>query len=104
MALTIKTDNPMGLLTAIKKAIDVNTIVTWAYDNDVDFTHTPEQWVNKALLRPKVETGELKFLIIAPKDTNLTKVVSGIYHGRFIEMLTSHFETKFSTATATIPL
>ena len=104
MALTIKTDNPMGLLTAIKKAIDVNTIVTWAYDNDGDFTHTPEQWVNKAWLRPKVETGELKFLIIAPKDTNLTKVVSGIYHGRFIEMLTSHFETKFSTATATIPL
>jgi hypothetical protein len=104
MALTIKTDNPSGLLTAIKKAIDDKTIATWSYDNDGDFTHTPEQWKNKAWLRPKIETGELKFIIISPKDTTVTKAVSGIYHGRFIEMLTTHFETKFSTATATIPL
>jgi len=103
MALSVKTDNPSGLLSSIKKAIDDNVVVTWSYDKDGDFTHTPDQWRNKAWLRPKTETGELRFVIIEPKDTKTTKMVSGIYHGRFIEMLTSHFDTKFSTATATIP-
>ena len=102
--LSIKTDNPSGLLASIKKAIDDKTVATWSHDKDGDFTHTPEQWKSKAWLRPKLETGELRFVIISPKDTTLTKMVSGIYHGRFIEMLTSHFDTKFSTATATIPL
>lgn len=103
MALSVKTDNPSGLLSSIKKAIDDNVVATWSYDKDGDFTHIPDQWRNKAWLRPKTETGELRFVIIEPKDTTITKMVSGIYHGRFIEMLTSHFDTKFSTATATIP-
>lgn len=103
MALSVKTDNPTGLLASIKKAIDDNEIATWSYDKDGDFTHTPDQWKNKAWLRPKAEEVELRFLIISPKDTIITKMVSGIYHGRFIEMLTSHFDKKFSSATATIP-
>ena len=103
MALSVKTDNPTGLLASIKKAIDDKEIVTWSYDKDGDFTHTPDQWENKAWLRPKTVTGELRFVIIAPKNTTITKMVSGIFHGRFIEMLVSHFDKKFTTATATIP-
>lgn len=103
MSLSIKTTNPLGLLESIKKAIDEKTIETWSYDSEGDFTHTPEQWNKKAWLRPKVEAGELRLIIVSPKDTKLTKVVSGIYHGRFIEMLGMHFESKFTTATATIP-
>jgi hypothetical protein len=103
MALTIKTNSPSDLLKAIKAAIDAKQTVTWSYDKDDDFTHTPDQWKNKAWLRPKVEVGELKFLVVAPKDVQLTKAVSGVYQGRFIEMLVTHFETKFSTITAIVP-
>ena len=54
MAIIIKTNNPSGLLKAIYKAIDDKEIETWIYDADKDFTHTPDQWKNKAWLRPKV--------------------------------------------------
>ena len=101
MALSIKTDNPTGLLTAIKKAIDDNEIETWSYDTDGDFTHTPEQWKKKAWLRPNFESTDiLKFVVIAPQNTTLTKEVIGVYHGRFIEMLMAHFGAKFETVTA----
>lgn len=53
MALSVKTDNPSGLLTSIRKAIDNKVVSTWSYDKDGDFSHTPDQWKNKAWLRPK---------------------------------------------------
>ncbi|ERJ35113.1 hypothetical protein L810_2257 [Burkholderia sp. AU4i] len=31
----------------------------------------------------------------------MTKVVYGVYHGRFLEMLLAHFDHSFSNATAT---
>jgi hypothetical protein len=103
MALTIKTDNPTGLLAAIKKGIDNNEIITWSYDDDGDFTHTPEQWKKKAWLRPKFENSdELKFITISPKNVTLTKEIIGIYYGRFAEMLIAHFSTKFSTITVVV--
>lgn len=101
MALNIKTDNPAGLLAAIKKAIDNKEVETWSYDTDGDFTHTPEQWKKKAWLRPKNEGADtLKLVIVSPKDVTLSKEVIGVYHGRFIEMLMAHFSAKFKTITA----
>ena len=44
MAINFDTDNPTKLLSAFKKAIDDKKIVTWSYDKDGYFTHTPEQW------------------------------------------------------------
>lgn len=101
MAIIVKTDNPSGLLKAIYKAIDDNKVETWIYDSDKDFTHAPAQWKNKAWLRPKVYTGELRFGILKPKNSGLSKEVYGVYHGRFIEMLLAHFDTDFTLATAT---
>lgn len=101
MAILVKTQNPAGLLKAIKKAIDDENIDTWSYDNDGDFTHTPEQWKNKAWLRPKIYEGELRFGILKQKNVELKKVIYGVYHGRFIEMLLTHFDDDFSTASAT---
>ncbi len=101
MAIIVKTSDPSGLLRAIYKAIDDKKVETWIYDNDKDFTHAPEQWRNKAWFRPKVYTGELRFGLLGPKDTKMSSVIYGVYHGRFIEMLLSHFDTEFSTATAT---
>jgi hypothetical protein len=102
MAILITTSDPQGLLDLIKKAIDDKQVVTWSYDRDNDFTHETEQWSRKAWLKPHVGSGELKFIILGQRDVILTKVVKGIYHGRFIEMLVTHFDSKFSTVSADI--
>lgn len=101
MTIIVETNNPAKLLKAIKEAIDEGNVQTWSYDSDGDFTHDTEQWNNKAWLRPKIYTNELKFGILSPKDTRISKPVYGIYHGRFIEMLLVHFDTEFSKAIGT---
>ncbi|MCH8012003.1 MAG: hypothetical protein IIA61_08670 [Candidatus Marinimicrobia bacterium] len=101
MAIIVKTQNPSGLLSKIKKAINDKSIDTWSYDSDGDFTHKPEQWKNKAWLRPKVYSNELRFGILGQKDTELTKYLYGVYHGRFIEMLLNHFDSDFNQVQAT---
>lgn len=101
MAVIIKTTNPSGLLASIKKSIDTKKIETWSYDSDGYFTHTPEQWKFKAWFKAKEYQGELRFGIFAPKDTNMSKMIYGLYHGRFIEMLLIHFDTDFSDVMAT---
>jgi hypothetical protein len=101
MAIIIKTNNPSTLLKAIYKAIDDKKVETWSYDTDKDFTHDTDQWRNKAWLRPKIYTGELRFGILKQKDVELSGVVYGIYHGRFIEMLLTHFDKQFTDAIAT---
>jgi hypothetical protein len=101
MALTAATSKPDALLAAIKKAIDDKKVETWAYDKDGDLTHTPDQWKNKAWFRPSVEQGRLRFGLLGPKNSVMSKLVYGVYHGRFIEMLLTHFDTSFTSATAT---
>jgi hypothetical protein len=59
MALHFFTNNPHGLLSAFKKAIDDGRVVTWAYDKDGDFTHTAQQWKDLAWLRPSTVAGQL---------------------------------------------
>jgi hypothetical protein len=100
MALTIQTASPNALLTAIKHAIDEKHVETWSYDDDGDFTHTPTQWKNRAWLRPKVETGALRFGLLGQQGVAMTKLIYGVYHGRFIEMLLAHFDESFSIAKA----
>lgn len=103
MTIIVKTSNPSDLLKKIKKAIDDNEVRSWSYDKDGDFTHDSEQWSKKAWLRPKTEDGELRLTIIPPKDTKISNQVYGLYHGRFIDMLLTHFDSQFTTATATTP-
>tara|TARA_R110001583_G_C5584277_1_gene403161 strand:- start:860 stop:1207 length:348 start_codon:yes stop_codon:yes gene_type:complete len=97
MALIIKTNDPSKLLSSIKKAIDTDKIRTWSYDSDGDFTHSPEQWKNKAWLRVKTKgNNELSFGILGQKEINTSKLIYAIYHGRFSEMLLSHFDNELS--------
>ena len=100
MSITFKTYDPHGLLRAFKKAIDDGEIVTWSYDRDGDFTHTPEQWKSRAWLRPEIQSGQLYFYILTPANTNLSKVVYAVYHGRFIEAMLTHCDTLFTDGTA----
>jgi hypothetical protein len=101
MSVHIPTSSPKQLLSSIKVKIDKGEIRTWSYDKDGDFTHTPDQWKNKAWLRPRDVAGELVLGIVAPKGTTLSKEVYGVYHGRFIEMMLVHFDADIARATAT---
>jgi hypothetical protein len=105
MAIIVKTSNPAGLLQAIYKAIDNESVVTWEYDSDNDFTHKPEQWYQKAWLRPSIPvntTGELHFgILISSTNYGQSVTLYGVYHGRFIEMLLNHFDDRFTSAAAT---
>jgi hypothetical protein len=95
--IAVSTSDPAGLLRRIKSRIDDKDIVTWAYDADGDFTHSADQWNLKAWLRPTIGTNRLSFGILRPGNTELTKLIYGIYHGRFGEMLLVHFDEQISS-------
>ncbi|MDO3529463.1 hypothetical protein ACNRDB_03590 [Ralstonia pseudosolanacearum] len=101
MALTVFTSDPNTLLKSIRKAIDDKRVETWAYDRDGDFFHTPEQWKGKAWLKPIIQQGALSFGLVGQKGVTMTKLVYGVYHGRFIEMLLVHFDKDFNNVSAT---
>lgn len=106
MALSVKTTDPTGLLTAIKKEIADKKIVTWNYllhEKKDYFTHNPDQWLNKAWLTPTIGINELNFSIIWPANSLKDKEISAVYHGRFAEMLIKHFEVKFTSIVALKP-
>jgi hypothetical protein len=97
MAIHFKTETPKKLLAAYKKAIDDGHIKTWSYDGEGDFTHTADQWINRAWLRPKISEGkELVLYILAPKETTLSSEIYAIYHGRFIESMLRHCDSVFA--------
>ena len=100
MAVTVFASDPEGLLRAIVAAIQGGRIRTWSCDADGDFTHTAGQWRRQAWLRPKSRADQLVFGILPPKGSTLTKVVYGVFHGRFVEMLLTHFDERFSRVTA----
>jgi hypothetical protein len=101
MTILVRTSSPAALLASIRKNIDAKHIETWTYDSAGDFTHTPEQWKKKAWLRPHVEQGVLRFSLVRRNDEVLSKPVYGVYHGRFIEMLVTHFDNDFSSVEST---
>jgi hypothetical protein len=89
------------VLSAVKKAIDEGKVETWSYDSDGDFTHTADQWERRAWFRPLMHEGRIVFNILPPRVRTITRVVYGIYHGRFIEMLLNHFDERFTEVSAT---
>ena len=100
MAIIVETTQAERLVSLIQEAIDDGSVRTWSYDTDGDFTHTAEQWNRAAWLRPAAGD-RLVFNILAPRGVQLSRVVYAIYHGRFIEMLLTHFDQRFSSARAT---
>ncbi len=102
MAVNAFTSKAAALLADIKKQIDGKHIISWSYDGDGDFTHTPTQFVHQAWFRPEIKTDRLRFRIIGQKDQPLTRGLYAIYHGRFIEMLIEH-EASFLTSVSATP-
>jgi len=96
MAIRFYTSDPQTLLDAIYKAIDDGHVETWTYDDEGDFSHNRPQWVGKAWLEPTVEADSLLLTTIPPKGGSVTVRAYAIYHGRFAEMVLSHFDKLFS--------
>ena len=92
---------PSALLKEIKAAVADGTVRTWAVDKDGDFSHTAEQWRGLAWLRPRILKDRIVFNILGAKGKSMSRVTYGVYHGRFIEMLLTHFDEKFQNAVAT---
>jgi hypothetical protein len=89
----VKTDNPQGLLTDIRKAIDDDSIRTWLYSYG-GFTHTSRQLGGKAWMVPNVDIyGELRFDFIENEnDPSIDyRFVYASYHGKLVTMLIDHF-------------
>jgi hypothetical protein len=101
MAVNFETSEPQALLATFRWGIDRGHIVTWSYDSDGDFTHTPEQWCNKAWFRPTIYTGRLIMNILGRKAEMMPLVVYSVYHGRFVEAMIAHCRTRFALASAT---
>ncbi len=95
MALYIKLKKSFSLVDEINKLIDQGIISTWEYDFDGDYTHLPDQWKNEAwihLHEYDKTNNQVIFGIISRRSIRLTKTIYAVYHGRFSEMLLTHFD------------
>lgn len=102
MALHIQLVSPVTpqmLWENILKQIDNGVIDTWEIDSDGDLTHTPYQWKGEAWFRYYPNESELVFGIVARRERKMSKVIYGLYHGRFAEMLLTHFDTQIKEIT-----
>lgn len=100
MALIIYDCIPGQILANIRLAILASRVETWTFDAAGDFTHVPEQWFRRAWFRPRMDlvtdaSNELVFGIVSSTKFQLTASLYGIYHGRFSEMLLTHFDDQF---------
>jgi hypothetical protein len=101
MRIDALTDSPQKLVDAINKAIKDGDLKTWKrVENNKQetlYSHTPEQWAEKAMLKPKVHSDKATFLIAWwSKNDEPTLEVKGYVLGRFTEVLMVHFTSYFT--------
>ena len=101
MAVFLNTNRAQALLDDFKAKIRAGHIVTWACDADGDFTHSVDQWKNRAWLRPVVTPTYLRLHILKPQGRTIDAGLYGVYHGRFIESMVAHCSSLFDTGAAT---
>lgn len=97
MSIYVKTVNPRKLVDDINEKISNTSINTWAVDKDGDYTHTAQQWQYHAWIHPIIETERVVFAIWGRASEDLSVVDYAIYHGRFVEMLLTHFDKQCLT-------
>lgn len=94
MAIIIQTKKPNLLLKQLSIAINNGDIQTWLVDGEGDYTISRFQWFQHAWFRPKVEEAEkrLIFGIVQSSIYPMTRHLYGVYHGRLLATLLSHFD------------
>lgn len=91
--LHVRTDDPKGLLAAIKRLIDEKKIDTWSYDKDGDLRYEAEQYRKQVFgLKPSIAAGSLDLTVLGLKDVVApTQAIKAILYGRFAEQILAHF-------------
>jgi hypothetical protein len=85
----------------IAQASPQGKITTWEKSADGKYyTHKDAQFHKKAWFLPKIETNQLTFNIVKPKDQNVNSVTYAYYHGHLIETFLTHFDKSFSAGIA----
>lgn len=92
MAILIKTRQPKVLLNRLNESINNGSILTWQVDAEGDYTIERMQWRCHAWFRPYVRNELLAFGIIQSSNFPMTRQLYGVFHGRFVATLLSHFD------------
>lgn len=98
MAIYVNTDSPKMLVRRLRELIHEDEISAWILDEDNDFTHSSHQWGGRAWIHPIIEEERVIFAIIGTRNEPITKLIYGIYMGRFLESLIMHLDRFFVTA------
>jgi hypothetical protein len=111
MSITFGSTNPTQLLNSFKEAIDNHEehrngprVDTWRYvahDGHWWFTHTAQNWRDKAWLRAEVQQNKLVFTIRPINGVPLTRDTYAYYVGHLAETFIRHFSASFGTAVTT---
>jgi hypothetical protein len=65
-------NQPQTLLKAIKAAAQHGSVETWEVDSDGDFTHSRDQWRNRAWFGPVIMEDRNIFKIPGPKSKTMS--------------------------------
>jgi len=111
MAVYFATNNAAGLLKAFNQAIANHhhhgggqRVDTWRHvvqGGQNFYTHTAQNWKDKAFFRADAEVNRLAFSIVAAQGVSLTRDIYAYYAGHLIETFIRHFPTIFTAAQAT---
>jgi hypothetical protein len=101
MQIKAFTTSSTQMVTAIDKAMNDGGLKTWkivkAYKGEILYTHTPEQWNEKALIARETNQDSVVFTIIVWQGKPEPSVnEEGYYFGRFTEIFLVHFRNYFS--------
>ncbi|TDE03742.1 hypothetical protein [Flavobacterium hiemivividum] len=100
MIIKIYTDNPGDLNKLINKKINDGDLKTWdIIKNDkgeILYTHTPDQWNEKAMPKPSIKSDHIAFEIRWWNKNEPDYTTKGYITGRFIEILMVHFRKHFT--------
>jgi hypothetical protein len=101
MKIIAFTNQPTALKNAIDKKINNNELKTWEIvknkENEVLYSHTPDQWKEKAMPKPYIHDNNVEFAINWwTKNEEPDEATKGYMIGRFVEILMVHFREKFT--------
>lgn len=98
MEIIVHTKSPSILIASIKKDINDGELKTWEIKKnnkgEILFNHIPDQWSDKALLKPYTSDEKLTLKIAWWSGNEPEENIKGYILGRFIEILMVHFRKK----------
>jgi hypothetical protein len=94
--------NPQKLINAIDKAIKDEDLKTWIIvhndKNENLYSHSPDQWNEKAIFKPHIYDDYVSFIMTWwKKNGEPDQETKGYILGRFIEILMVHFTNHFDS-------